>query len=253
MATLFLEHIFEIGSDSPSSVTITVPNKSAKLARGDDANPQLVGLMVGDPTFTAQNRWGTVIEDVSNLQDLTSLVGGESMFSWINASTMCWKGTAPLGIGIEFYLINYKKDLGLERNLRSFVKLASLYGDPDATAGQNYKVLVHAGYAADVLSGNKKYFTSAKDLGGLQNLSGDLKEVGGIFSSQYAQGAVELKFGHKMKIRNLLLTKINVTESTVEVADQNGGNRKPLYYRVNAQFTGARPLLTKDVDYMFGT
>lgn len=253
MAKLFLDGIFKMqgqGNDSSSAVYITIPNPSSKSA---EATTSLVGLMIGDPTWNASNKWGPVINDISNLSDISSLVGSSSMFSWINASTMCWKGTDPLSIGIEFYLINYEKGLELESKLRSFVKLASLYKDPDATGGKNYKVLVHGGYAADVLSGNQKFFSAsvkkASDLGGDFN---DLGEGNSnLYSNGYAKGAVQLRFGHKSAIKNLLLQKVSVTESTIEVADQNGKNIKPLYYRVNAQFVGVKPLVTTDVDDMF--
>ena len=254
MSNLFLDGIFDFqgqGNDSPSAVFITIPNQSDKLSLSDES-ASLVGLMIGDPTWGAANSWGTIINDVSNLTDISSLIGSESMFSWINASTMCWKGTAPLNIGIEFYLINYKKDLDLESKLRSFVKLASLYRDPDATVGANFKVLVHGGYAADVITGNKKLYDSARDVAGLRNREGLDSVISGVYgTSENAKGSVQLQFGHKSKISNLLLSKVNVTESTIEVADQNGRNVKPLYYRVSAQFTGVKPLLTVDVDKMF--
>lgn len=251
VAKLFLDGIFNEDYNSPSSVIITMPYPSGKAI---DSPPQLTGLMIGDPTWGAANTWGTVINDISNLSDISSLVGSESMFSWISASTMCWKGTAPLSVGIEFYLINYKKNQNpsLEKNLRSFVKLASLYKDADATVGENFKVLVHGGYAADILEGNAKYFTkSVKDV---ENLKGT--EVSGLSRDLYnkdgnAKGSVQLQFGHKSTISNLLLSKVNVTESTIEVADQEGKNIKPLYYKVSAQFIGVKPLLTVDVDRMF--
>lgn len=250
VAKLFLDGIFNENYNSPSSVIITMPYPSGKAI---DSPPQLTGLMIGDPTWGAANTWGTVINDISNLSDISSLVGSESMFSWINASTMCWKGTAPLSLGIEFYLINYKKNQNpsLEKNLRSFVKLASLYRDADATVGENFKVLVHGGYAADILDGNAKYFTkSVKDVENLKET-----EVSGLSKDLYkngnAKGSVQLQFGHKSTISNLLLSKVNVTESTIEVADQEGKNIKPLYYKVSAQFIGVKPLLTVDVDRMF--
>jgi hypothetical protein len=251
---LFLDSIFKLESqnDSSSVVYISMPNPPEKLANAPSGtSPQLTGLMVGDPTWTASNKWGPIINDVSNLQDVASLVGESSMFSWIGASTMCWKGTSPLSIGIEFYLINYSQELNLEAQLRSFVKLASLYRDPDATKGANYKVLVHGGYAPDVISGNKSFFTSfdgVSDVGKLTGIAGLAKQGESTGSEK---GTITLQFGHKSKISNLLLSKVSVTESTVEVADKNGGNIKPLYYRVSAQFTGARPLLTVDIDSMF--
>lgn len=250
MAKLFLDGIFNDGNVSPSSIIITIPNASSKPKKADRFT-KLTGLMIGDPTWGAANKWGTIINDISNLTDISSLVGSDSMFSWINASTMCWKGTAPLSIGVEFFLINYKEGLGLENKLRSFMKLASLYQDPDATAGANYKVLVHGGYSADVLTGNKKLFDSVKDIEGLKDHAAS-SAAGALYGGRAdAKGAVQLQFGHKSKISNLLLTKINVTESTVEVASADGSNPKPLYYRVSAQFTGVKPLLTVDIDRMF--
>ena len=254
---LFLDGIFsseEQGNSSPSVVYITMPNPPSKDIGG---SVELTGLMVGDPTWGAANKWGTIINDISNLTDISSLIGSESMFSWISASTMCWKGTAPLSIGIEFYLINYKQNQvykngrTLEDNLRSFVKLASLYKDPDATGGANFKVLTHGGYAADVLTGNKKLFDNVKDIEGLKGHAVNSVSSNLYKGSSDAQGAIQLKFGHKSRISNLLLSKVNVTESTIEVANQNGGNIKPLYYRISAQFIGVKPLLTVDVDQMF--
>jgi hypothetical protein len=111
VAKLFLDGIFDDKNVSPSSIIITIPNASSKPKKADRLT-KLTGLMIGDPTWGAANKWGTIINDISNLTDISSLIGSESMFSWINASTMCWKGTAPLSIGVEFFLINYKEGLG---------------------------------------------------------------------------------------------------------------------------------------------
>ena len=252
MAKLFLDGIFKDReeNDSPSAVYIWVPNPSSKLSTPE--KPYITGLMTGDPSWGAANQWGPIINDVTNLTDISSLIGSDSMFSWINASTMCWKGTSPLTMQIEFFLINYKRGLELEYKLRSLTKLASLYQDRAASLGDKFKVLVHGGYAADIFTSNKKLFDSKSD---------DIKKLknnpnGIIDKLNYhegsAQGSVTVKFGHKSTIRNLLLSKINITESTTEVADSNGGDIKPLYYRVSATFTGVKPLLTIDVDSMFG-
>ena len=249
MAKLFLDGIFKWGSESPSSVKISMPYKSSKTLL---PLLELVGLMTGDPSFSAQNKWGTIINDISNLADVASLVGSSSMFSWINASTMCWKGTSPLTMGIEFYLINYKKGLHLEEQLKTLVKLAALEADHEAKVGSSFKVLTHGGYAADILEGNDKikgFFSMSMPS------ASDVKDVNlnGLYNAEgtNALSSLTVQFGHKSKISNLLLSKIDVTESTVEVANQDGSDPKPLYYRVNAQFTGVRPLLTVDIDSMF--
>ena len=139
MANLFLDGILGDSSDSPSTVRIKLMNPSEKAGLRVD----LKGLMIGDPTFSMGNKWGTIINDLSNLQDFSSLVGSDSMFTWINASTMCWKGTNPLSMAIEFYLINYKsKELDLEGQLRNLSKLASLMKDPKAVGNSFAKAML---------------------------------------------------------------------------------------------------------------
>lgn len=236
MAKLYLDSIFTTDSKSPSSVKITFPNIDGQGSITEDN--KLVGLMTSDPSYSAQNKWGPVINDVSNLQDLGSLLGTENLASWVHASTMCWKGTSPLVLGIEFYLINYKKGLGLEENLKKFVQLASL------KVMGNSKVKIHGGYKPDVLSSNNGDFFNGpiSSVSQLDGFSGNLSRE---------SSTVTLVFGSKTMISNLLLSKVDVTESNVEVADANGESRKPLYYRVSAQFTGTKPLLTTDVEVMF--
>lgn len=250
MTKLFLDGIFTDGSESPSSVRITMPNRSSKT---NVPAINLVGLMQGDVSFSAQNNWGTIVNDISNLADLASLSGSNNMFSWIGASTMCWKGTSPLSIGIEFFLINYKKGLQLEEQLKTLVKMAALDQNTDATANSgSYTAHVHGGYAPDLFSDNTSLFWSLGEIKSSKELTANPVDNSKLYNSEgNAVGALQLEFGKKSKINNLLLSKINVTESIIEVSDQSGGSRKPLYYRVTAQFTGVRPLLTVDVDNMF--
>jgi len=254
MAKLFLDGIFNSDSNSPSTITISVPvatgtsfiTKSGSILRG---------LIIGDPTWSASNKWGPIINDLSNLQDWASLLGENNQFSWINASTMCWKGTAPLAISVEFYLINYArgKSAELKRNLSNFVKLAAVAKSEN---NSNFRVQVHGGYAPDVLSGNKKFFSSFGDMKSFFNDSSNSSQLDSTIADMYegsvAKGSLSIRFGHKSTISNLLLSKVNVTESTVEVAGQNGENPQPLYYRVSAQFTGVQPLVTTEIDGMFG-
>jgi len=258
MAKLFLDGIFSNSSYSPSTIYISMPNmpQSSFLKSNPEGGSILRGLLISEPSFSAQNKWGPVINDITNLQDVASLIGSNSMFSWINASTMCWKGTSPLTVSVEFYLINYKRGLGIEEGLKNLVKMCSLDQDPNATVGQNFKVQVHGGYAADILTGNKRYFDTGNNLE--KFIDENSKGAAAIntlhdelYSNGDALGSIKLQFGRKSIIKNLLLSKISVTESIVEVADQGGNDRRPLYYRVSAQFTGVRPLLTVDVDDMY--
>lgn len=238
MAKLFLDGIFTGNSQSPSSVTV-------KLSGGGDYNFSLVGLTTSDPSFSAQNKWGPVINDVSNLQDLFSLVG-QDMASWVHASTMCWKGTSPLIMGAEFYLINYKRGLGLKDKLKKLVKLAAI-GKGEGNSGIFVKI--HGGYKPNVTSDNNSAYWTAQvsSITGLKNFGAGQSITNGELCT------ITLTFGNKFSVSNLLLSKIDVTESNVEVSDINGNSIEPLYYRVSAQFTGVKPLLTTDVDSIFGS
>ena len=253
MANLFLDGIFDSTSKSPSTITIRIPVPTeSSFIKGE----VLRGLIVGDPTWSASNKWGPLLNDLSNLQDWASLLGEANQFSWISASTMCWKGTSPLTLGVEFYLINYSssKSAQLRKTLSNFVKLASVGKSED---GSTFKVRVHGGYAPELFKNNMEFFSSLGDMseffanGGAGKLDTVADSVFG--GGTTAQGSISITFGHKSTIRNLLLSKVDVTESTVEVAGPNGENPQPLYYRVNAQFVGVQPLVTTDVDYMFGT
>ena len=247
MANLYLDGVFDSNnSASPSTVRIVSPNP------GEGGSVDVTGLLIGDPTFSLQNKWGPIISDVSNLTDFSSLWGTAGMFSWIAASTNCWKGTSPVSLGISFYLINYKQNgLNFESKLKTLAKLAAVGRTGGAL--ESMQVTVHGGYQADILKDNTSYFTDSKTFMD-KGYQGDVLQQGvtQMFNPEgMAKGAVAVIFGNKNAIANLLLVKLDVTESTIEVADASGGNRKPLFYRVDAQFVGVAPVTTDDVEYMF--
>ena len=61
------------------------------------------------------------------------------------------------------------------------------------------------------------------------------------------EGTCSIEIGNKIKMRKLLVNKFDVTPSLVELPDG-----KALYYRVSVGFIGTSPLLSTDVDYMYG-
>lgn len=264
MANLFLDGMFN-DNNSPSSVSIRLVSSGNTFT--------LRGLMVSEPTFSAQNSWGTIINDLSNLQDFASMAGSNNQVSWIGASTMCWKGTKPLSVSFDFYLINYKRNLPFESverggkgTLQKLVSLASL-SKPTGDAMEWTKftrVNIHGGYVPDVLSTNNFFFTEQGDDNAKQQQAALMRESmlgasitassseGSLWDSAgISEGSCTVFFGKKLRINNLLLSRIDVTPSIVEVADQNGGSRRPLYYRVSVSFTGVRALLSKNVENMW--
>lgn len=234
---LFLDGIFDESRVSPSAVNIKFPTRATRTRQ------YLTGLLVSEPTISSQNKWGPILNDITNIQDVASLLGSAHMWSWIGASVMCWKGTDPVKTTVEFYLINYKRNLGLEEKLKDLNYLTSLYDE-----GHNAAVIVHGGYKARVLETNKSFFNNG-------NSSTDNADIlGGIEYSRdedikwtnMEEGTIAVQFGNKLALKNMLLGRLNVTPSVVEVPDG-----KPLYYRVSMDLVGSRPLLSTDVDTMY--
>ena len=237
--TLFLDGIYDEGRLSASTVVIRYPTVDG------GSRPSMRGLMTSEPTLSSKNKWGPILNDITNIQDVASLLGSSEMWSWIGASVMCWKGTEPIKTNIEFYLINYKRGLNLERKIKDLNYLTSLYD-----IGKKVAVKVHGGYQARVLERNEDIFNNGKR--GSQKLGDYLSsfEEAGNYEN-FEQGTIEIQFGNKMSMRNMLIANMDVTPSIVEVANINGTDPKPLYYRVSLGLIGARPLLSTDVDVMY--
>lgn len=241
--TLFLDGIFNEGNKSPSAVTVDFP---IVYPGSNDSNDRITGLLISEPTMSTSINWGPIINDLSNIQDISSLIGASQMWTWIGASAMCWKGTAPLTTSIEFYLINYKRGLYLEEKLKNLNLLTSL---TRKNGDEKIAVQVHGGYTAPVLQSNTDYFNNNMEkesiVSGLEQFGKDY-----IYNSNknlnMAKGTLTITFGRKMKITHMLVKRLDVTPSVVEVPDG-----KPLYYRVSMSLTGSRPLLSVDVENMY--
>ncbi len=249
--TLFLDGIFTDGNKAPSAVTIYYPVVNDK-GETMSAKHTLTGLLVNEPTVSSSNRWGPILNDITNIQDVASLLGSENMWSWIGASVMCWKGTDPIKTSIDFYLINYKRGLNFQAKLKELNFLTSL-----RDIGKAVAVSVHGGYSARVLETNQTHFNN----GGNITKRGDGESSKAWLVSaldpytlsegdsnwvNMEQGTVQLVFGKKMQLRNMLVQRLDVTPSIVEVP-----TGEPLYYRVSMSLTGSRPLLSTDVEGMY--
>jgi hypothetical protein len=260
VANLYLEDIFSESSKNPSSLHIGFP-----VAKKDgNSNPDvevLTGLLASEPTIATGNKWGPILNDVSTLSFFGALAGMKSLPSWIGASAQCWKGTNPLSINLDFYLINYKKGLNLERKLKALTKLTSLTLDRNSLTS----VFVHGGYKVDPFSTNASRFnnTIADNVKNGQPYSEEAqKEYADslrstwtdfvkttnqyLLGSESTAGTVAIDIGNKLRISKLLVANINVTPSIVEVPDN-----KPLYYHVTMALHGCRPLVSDDIDEIY--
>lgn len=241
--SLFLEGLFDSNSWSklpPSAIKIFFPvlNQQRGTTQGYES---VQGLLTSEVTLSSQVKWGSILNDVSNLQAVASLLGQQKMWTWIGASTMCWYGTEPIKTGFEFYLINYKRGLGLEDKLTKLNYLTSLFKAGAAS------VYVHGGYSANVLETNATAFSNAlsniaEDKGA--SLKGSLEAFQRFGDTDV--GTVSIIVGNKVKLSRMLVQRLDVTPSVVEVPDG-----LPLYYRVSVSLTGTQPLLSTQVADMY--
>ena len=249
---LFLDGIFDESCDSPNKVTISFTEWTGT----GTSNRSLRGLLASEVSFRTANQWGPYLQNLAYLADVSSLVGTQSMLSWVGASAMCWKATKPISLAVDFYLINYKKNLGLEDNLAALTKLTALAQVTTNDTMSKISVAVHGGYAAtDILKDNKSMFENknfvSERLSDLNKKANEwIKDTTGIVfprdKSDVTPGTVTIKVGNKIKLDNLLVSSNDITPSNAEVEDG-----KALFYRVNLSLTGVKPLLTTDVNKMF--
>ena len=248
---LFLDGLFNsntTGKLPPSAIKIFFPVISQNGSTRSYESVQ--GLLTNEVTVSSQVKWGTILNDVSNLQAVASLLGDKKMWTWIGASTMCWYGTEPIKTSFEFYLINYRRGMRLEEKLKNLNLLTALTRSGYATT------YVHGGYAAKVLATNSAVFNNGltgissiadKEGGIIGSVQGMLEKLGeGASDSDFNEGTVSILVGNKLTLSQLLVSRLDVTPSTVEVVDG-----LPLYYRVSISLTGARPLLSTQVEEMY--
>lgn len=245
---LFLDGIYENGmtANSPSAVRIQFP---VRISTGEgkeavQSSHTMIGLLISEPTLSSANKWGPIISDLSNAQDTASLIGAYHMPTWIGASVQCWKGTDPLKTNIDFMLINYKEGLGLEENLKYLNYLTAIQQEGKLMAS------THGGYAPPVLSTNSAQFLSNGDKKSYLKIAQEEKEAGGAFSllsdNKELGGTMKIWVGQKIVLEGMLLQRLDVTPSIVEVPDG-----KPLYYKVGMSLVGYKPLLTTFVDNIY--
>lgn len=248
MCALYLSGIFsEEYASSPGRVKITFPVVTNLFGgKPEIYNDTVIGLLTTEPSISTNNKWGPILGDISSLTFLTSLIGSQNLVSWVGASAQCWKGTDPIRMSFEFYLINYKRGLKLEEKIKNLTKLTSLsQSGNDYT--QSFTVQVHSGYATDALRNNMEFFSN----GGLTKEE-TLKRGESYLSKPVTgvPGTCIVEIGSRIRIKNLLVARIDVTPSVTEVFSL-GEPTKPLYYRVGISMLGIQPLLSTDVEEMF--
>lgn len=229
---LYLDQIIE---KSSGVITLTIPDVT-----GGSNWSTLTGYLSESPSISLQNTWGSLFPDMSTLADISSLAGSKNIISFLTASQAGWKGTEPLTIGVEFYMISYKKGTNIKAEVAKLAKMATLY----SAEGDNLKgmttVQVHGGYSNNYLNNNNQFIGSVEEA----LKSGTVAEKAGL---------IKMEIGGQLRLSSLLLSDIQITPSVIQVGTPSNNNTGiPLYIKVNANFRTYRTMLSSDIDYMYG-
>lgn len=249
-----------IANDQGGTVTLALP----------DCNGGIVGIqgyLTEDPKIELKNNWDSLISDLGAINDFMQLAQMGAA-SWLSTSKAAWKGTEPIKLGLNFYLITHKKaqlsngtglNMPISKQAAYLARLAAV--SPGGGTGflTQLKVNVHGGYKPDYFQRNSEFAGAekgAKDmrLTGVTDteLSSDalVSDTGGTISIVINGGGKRTMRFHKM-----LLESVNFTTSTVRTGYWNGNvfhtSSEPLYIKVDAQFRLMHAATLADVTRMF--
>ena len=226
-----------------------------------------------------KNNWESIIPDATALSDFTQLAGIGAT-SWIATSKASWKGTDPITVTLNFYLLTYRlaqvngstsknpQDMPVTEQAARFAQLLAV--SPKANANNNGKlsdfgINVHGGYRANYFeansdfSGNKQNEASNDAYGKLFANSGgldaDLDDADGTIQFVINGG------GHTSAVfTKMLIQDASFTPSPVRCGwwgtSANGErvfntSKEPLYIKVAATFRLMHTATVKDAVRMF--
>ena len=96
--TLFLDRV---SNDAAGKVVMHIPDCNGGYVL-------IEGFLYEEPTINLKNNWQALIPDIGALNDYTQLAGMGTV-SWMSTSKAAWKGTEPITIDLQFYLITHRK------------------------------------------------------------------------------------------------------------------------------------------------
>lgn len=215
------------------------------------------GFLSEDPSVSMKNNFEPIISDMSSLNDFMQLAKVGTA-SWMSASKAAWKGTDPITVTFNFYLITYKKSqvdgtslgnlLPVSKQATYFARLLSVTPSGDDTLfGRTLNVGVHGGYRPDYFQQNSE-FTGYEDQ--MKDGSYYNADTGGTCSIIVNGGGKRT-----MYLRRMLLTDATFTPSTVRTGYWQGNvfrtSGEPLYIKVTATFKLMHAATLEDATLLF--
>lgn len=233
---------------------------------------ECVGFLSEDPVIKMGNKFEPLIPDLNTINEFTQLAGwGQS--SWVATSKMAWKGTDPITVTLNFYLITYLKaqvdgtgtgkEAPITKQATYFAQLAALSQADDGGA-LGLGVKVHGGYKPNYFEGNDNMIINNANASLLKDNKGatlGASEEGGHTCHIVINGDGM----NSVVLTDMLLESLDMTPSTVRAGYWQGitnkgiqqsatfkGSPEPLYIKVNASFKLMHVATTDIVNKLFG-
>ena len=236
--TLLLNQIFT--QSKSGIVTLKVPSDTEAIktsyAKGLTYGT-IKGFLVNDPSISVRNQWGSIMPDVSDLNEFLMVAGQQNLFSWVSASAAAWKSCEPLQIALDFYLLSLNKDSHVKSDASALLSLAAMSTGGTGTLSAA-TVQVHGGYKMDIWEGN--------DTLGAGNIASYLSCAAQKLSGTDAPGTCIINIGDQLTLKNMLLEEAQAEHSAVQVA-----YGEPLYIKIHAVFRLYRAPLVSDINGMY--
>ena len=235
---------------------------------------EVVGFLSEDPIIKMGNKWDPLIPDLTSVNEFMQLAN-QGQASWISTSKMAWKGTDPITVTLNFYLITYLKSqvdgqtvnhvMPVSKQAECFAKLAAISQNTEADGFfKELRINVHGGYKPNYFEGNASVINNHTGFGIRDKSKGTYTQV-----PDDGTGTCHIVINgdgmNSVVLRNMLLESLDMTPSTVRAGYWSGienkginqtasfkGSGEPLYIKVAAGFKLARAATINDVKGLFG-
>lgn len=249
------------------------------LPEGDGTYNNVIGFLSEDPVIKMGNKWESLIPDLGTINEFMQ-IANQGAASWVSTSKMAWKGTDPITVTLNFYLITYLKSqvdgqtvgnvMPVSKQAECFAKLTAISTDDNAEGFfKDIRINVHGGYKPNYFESNENVINNSSAFSKFWNKDNSNNVSFNNSTPDDGTGTCHIVINgngmNSVVLRNMLLESLDMTPSTVRAGYWNGISNKgitqsasfrassePLYIKVNAGFKLARVATINDVKGLFG-
>jgi hypothetical protein len=262
-------------ADSCAGIAVfSLPNTPSTGGIGGYTN--VIGFLSEDPSISMKSNWEAIIPDATALSDWTQL-SGMGAVSWIASSKASWKGTDPITLTLNFYLLTYKteqltnkgaakdpKNMPISEQAARFAALLAVSPKESGEgAGRfsDFGINVHGSYRANYFENNENFTGMARNKASDDRYLKYLQNANEVINSSSEEDStvnIVINGGGKPSqfFTKMLLADATFTPSPVRCgywSKEGTFNRtsEPLYIKVTATFRLAHTATTTDAVRMF--